>query len=89
MPWECIDNRPFLRCLNGYGLCLWRLHRFAEAEPVFDRMLRLNPTDNQGVRFLLAEVQSKKAWQDPTIPGGEREDRRRSRSMPDGLEGSH
>jgi hypothetical protein len=47
----------------------------AEAKQVFDRMLRLNPTDNQGVRFLLSEVQAKKAWQDPSVPGGEREDR--------------
>jgi len=52
------------------------LQRFAEAEQVFGRMLRLNPSDNQGVKFLLTEVQAKKAWQDPTIPGGEREDRR-------------
>ena len=76
LPWGGIDNRPFLRCLSGYGLCLWRLQRFAEAEQVFGRMLRLNPSDNQGVRFLLTEVRAKKAWQDPTIPGGEREDRR-------------
>ena len=23
LPWGSIDNRPFLRCLSGYGLCLW------------------------------------------------------------------
>ena len=22
--WRTIDNRPFLRCLHGYGRCLWR-----------------------------------------------------------------
>lgn len=76
LPWGYIDNRPFLRCLKGYGLCLWRLQRFAEAEQVFGRMLRLNPADNQGVRFLLTEVQAKAAWQDPSIPGAEQEDRR-------------
>src|SRR5262249_37770851 len=48
--WGLIDNRPFLRCLHGYGLCLWRLERFGEAERVFERMLWLNPTDNQGAR---------------------------------------
>jgi tetratricopeptide (TPR) repeat protein len=64
LPWGHIDNRPFLRCLHGYGLCLWRLSRFEEAERVFDRMLWLNPTDNQGVRFLTAEVRARTAWAD-------------------------
>ena len=53
--WGNIDNRPFLRCLHGYGLCLSRLGRGEEAEKVFIHMLWLNPTDNQGVRFLLGE----------------------------------
>jgi len=30
LPWGYIDNRPFLRCMNGFALCLWRLNRFAE-----------------------------------------------------------
>ena len=25
LQWGDIDNRPFLRCMHGYGLCLWRL----------------------------------------------------------------
>jgi hypothetical protein len=54
--WGCINNRPFLRCMHGYGLCLSRLGRLKEAEEVFTRMLWLNPSDNQGVRFLLGEV---------------------------------
>jgi tetratricopeptide (TPR) repeat protein len=62
--WSLIDNRPFLRCMHGYGLCLWRLGRFEEAERVFDRMLWLNPSDNQGVRFLLDEVKANTAWED-------------------------
>ena len=49
LPWGWIDNRPFLRCMHGYGLCLWRLGRFEEAGRVFNRMLWLNPSDNQGV----------------------------------------
>ncbi|MBL8179288.1 MAG: hypothetical protein JNK48_31715 [Bryobacterales bacterium] len=64
LPWGMIDNRPFLRCLNGYGLCLWRLERFDEAAQVFDRMLWLNPTDNQGVRFIIDEVAGKRPWRD-------------------------
>ena len=64
LAWGFIDNRPFLRCMHGYGLCLWRLGRFDEAESVFLRMLWLNPSDNQGVRFLIDEVKAKTAWED-------------------------
>ena len=62
--WGHIDNRPFLRCVHGYGLCLWHLGWLKEAEEVFTRMLWLNPTDNQGVRFLLREVRERKVWHD-------------------------
>jgi hypothetical protein len=61
--WGHIDNRPFLRCMHGYGLCLWRLRRYDEAGRVFEKMLSLNPSDNQGVRFLVEEVRAGKAWE--------------------------
>lgn len=56
LPWSHIDNRPFLRCMHGFGLRLWRFERFDEAERVCERMLWLNPSDNQGVRFLIGAV---------------------------------
>ena len=64
LPWGHIDNRPFLRCMHGFGLCLWRIGRFEEAESIFERMLWLNPSDNQDVRVLLDEVRSKTTWKD-------------------------
>jgi hypothetical protein len=64
LPWGLINNRPFLRCMHGYGSCLWRLGRFDETERVFHRMLWLNPSDNQGVQFLIDEVKAKTAWED-------------------------
>ncbi|OHD74920.1 MAG: hypothetical protein A2177_11140 [Spirochaetes bacterium RBG_13_68_11] len=64
LPWGLIDNRPFLRCMHGFGLCLWRLGRFEEAGRIFDRMLWLNPADNQGVRFVIDEVRAGTAWED-------------------------
>lgn len=63
LPWGWIDNRPFLRCLHGYGLCLWRLGRLAEASRAFEAMLWLNPSDNQGARFLVDDVRSGATWQ--------------------------
>jgi len=64
LPWGHVDNRPFLRCLHGYGLCLWRLGNADEAGQVFERMLWLNPSDNQGVRFLLPQVRAGDQWED-------------------------
>jgi len=64
LSWGDIDNRPFLRCMHGYGLCLWRLGRFDEALRVFERMLWLNRSDNQGVRFLTEAVQERTAWEE-------------------------
>ncbi len=64
LPWGHIDNRPFLRCMHGFGLCLWRLGRFKEAKRVFSRVLWFNPSDNQGVRFLIDDVRMKTAWED-------------------------
>jgi hypothetical protein len=46
----------------GFGLCLWRLRRFKEAEQVFDRLLWLNPPDNQGARFNIAKVRARQTW---------------------------
>jgi hypothetical protein len=62
LPWGWIDNRPFLRCMHGFGICLWRLRRFAEAARIFDRMLWLNPTDNQGARLMIDEVRRRLPW---------------------------
>ncbi len=39
LSWGWIDNRPFLRCMSGYGLCLWRLGKMTEAAAIFERML--------------------------------------------------
>ena len=62
--WGPIYNRPFLRCLHGYGLCLWRLGRLAQAQRVFMRMLALNPSDNQGVRACWDDVRNGRRWVD-------------------------
>jgi hypothetical protein len=65
--WGLINNRPYLRCLHGYGLCLWRLGKMEAAAQTFERMLWLNPADNQGARFLLEEVHSGRAWQESKL----------------------
>ncbi len=62
LPWPVIENRPFLRCLHGFGLCLWRLERWEDAEQVFERLLWLDPADHMGIRFLLPDVRAREAW---------------------------
>ncbi|MBI5481907.1 MAG: hypothetical protein HY906_23835 [Deltaproteobacteria bacterium] len=69
LPWGLTDNRPYLRCLHGVGLCLWRLGQKQEASAVFTRILWLNPTDNQGARFNLEAVERGHSWDE--AEGGE------------------
>ncbi len=61
--WGRLHNRPFLRCLHGYGLCAWRMGRLDEARQVFERILALNPNDNQGVRFCWDDVRKGRSWE--------------------------
>ncbi|MEI7703486.1 MAG: tetratricopeptide repeat protein [Deltaproteobacteria bacterium] len=63
LPWKWMDNRPFLRCLHGHGLALWKLGRMEEAEATFRRMLRLNPSDQQGARVLLDAVEDRMTYE--------------------------
>jgi len=62
--WGRIYNRPFLRCLHGLGLCHWRLGRTGEALAVFERILALNPNDNQGIRILRQALLEGGTWEE-------------------------
>jgi tetratricopeptide (TPR) repeat protein len=62
--WGMINNRPFLRCMKGYGLCHWRLGDLPSAKANFNRMIWLNPPDNQGIRFILAALDDNVSWAD-------------------------
>ncbi len=64
LPGELAGNRGLLRCLSGYGSCLWRLERRDDAKRVFDRALRLDPADRQGVRPLLSAMCAGEPWRD-------------------------
>jgi tetratricopeptide (TPR) repeat protein len=53
LEWGWLDNRPFLRCYANLGLCYLENERYDKAKTIFERILIMNPTDNQGVRDLL------------------------------------
>ena len=63
LPWSYLGNRPFLRCLHGLGLSLWRLGRLEEAARVFERLLLLNPEDEQGARRCWQDVRAGCSWE--------------------------
>ena len=51
--WCYLDNRPFLRAASAYAHVFCRLGRWRDAIPLFRKLLRWNPNDNQGIRYSL------------------------------------
>jgi len=52
--WGDIEARPYMRARLGYSRCLVEAGRRGEAIEHWLEMLRLNPGDNQGIRWLAA-----------------------------------
>lgn len=53
VPWGVIENRPYLRGLANLALVLAERKKWAEALAIYEQMLKLNPRDHQGVRYLM------------------------------------
>lgn len=51
--WLVLETRPYMRARNGLAESLWLMGRRAEAIDHYHDMLRLNPGDNQGIRYTL------------------------------------
>lgn len=54
--WRRSGTRPYMRARHGLGLALWRRGDLGDAVDQFVDMLRLNPNDNQGVRYVLITI---------------------------------
>jgi tetratricopeptide (TPR) repeat protein len=52
--WSILETRPYMRARLGLAHSLWTCGRRDEAVWHLQDMLRLNPGDNQGVRYTLA-----------------------------------
>lgn len=52
--WGVFGTRPYMRARFGLAQSLWRIHRHDDAIMHCSEMLRLNPNDNLGVRYILA-----------------------------------
>lgn len=49
-----LESRPYMRSRAGLAACLWALGEQQAALAHYEEMLRLNPMDNQGIRYRLA-----------------------------------
>lgn len=54
--WGMLETRPYMRARSGLAECLWELGEDAQAMEHYREMLRLNPNDNQGHRYQLAQL---------------------------------
>jgi tetratricopeptide (TPR) repeat protein len=52
--WGIMETRPYMRARAGLAQCLWALGERQQAIEHYTDMLRLNPNDNQGIRYILA-----------------------------------
>ncbi len=64
LPWFRLDNRPFLRCLNGYAMCLWCCQRWEEAQRAFEYLLALDPLDTFDIQTSLRMIAAHEQWPD-------------------------
>ena len=53
MFWGLLETRPYMRARLGLAVTLWEAGRAEEAITHAGDMLRLNPNDNQGVRYIV------------------------------------
>ena len=51
--WGIVETRPYMRARLGLAQCLWAQGQYSEAIAHYQELLRLNPGDNQGVRYVL------------------------------------
>ena len=56
VPWGILENRPYLRGLANLALACGRRGRWADVVEIYERLLRLNPNDNQGIRWMIGEA---------------------------------
>jgi hypothetical protein len=62
LPWDFFENRPFLRCLQGFARALVRRERCEDAAAALRRLVCLDPTDHLGAHASLASIEAGKTW---------------------------
>ena len=59
--WGMIETRPYMRAMEGIAECYYAKNQFDKVIEIYEEMLKLNPNDNQGVRYLLSTLLLRKA----------------------------
>ncbi len=54
--WGELETRPYMRARQGLGWIHWQTGHYREALVEYEALLRLNPNDNQGVRYVIAPL---------------------------------
>jgi len=62
--WGILETRPYMRARQGYADCLLAAGEEDAAIEHWQELLRLNPTDNQGIRFLVVPALLKRGRDD-------------------------
>lgn len=63
LDWAAPHDRTLIRALHGLALVAYRRGKTADAEKLFDGLIKLNPKDNTGARFMVADIRKgKKTW---------------------------
>jgi len=68
MQWAWFENRPLMRALHHYAWLLWKFSQPEHAAMIFRRILRMNPGDNQGIRYELLAIRlglPNETWDEP------------------------
>jgi tetratricopeptide (TPR) repeat protein len=53
--WSILETRPYMRVRQGLATALWETGAHEEAIAHYEALLKLNPNDNQGIRYLLSD----------------------------------
>lgn len=68
--WGDPDGRRLLRALHGLALVAYRRGELKDATARFEQLLKLNPRDNTGAAFLLADIRRGRTRWDQIDPHG-------------------
>ena len=56
MPWGFLENRHILRTIEQQAFFYWTCGQIDEALNIFRKLLKMNPHDNQGIRYNILAI---------------------------------
>ena len=56
--WGFPGTRPYMRAIQALGQALMESGATTEARACYERLLAMNPNDNQGIRYVIEELET-------------------------------